>query len=71
MPHDDRPLPLQLADHGEDVAHIGVDGIVLARAPTGLAEAALVEGGCFALGGERFRDADPVGGIEIVGAVHE
>src|SRR5262249_37782489 len=36
MPHDDRPLPLQLGDDREHVAHVGVDGIVLARAPAGL-----------------------------------
>src|SRR5262245_42884970 len=71
MPHHDRPLPFQFADDCEDVTHIGIDGIVLARAPAGFAKAALVEGGNFPVGGERFGDGDPVVGIEIVGAVHE
>ena len=46
-----------VGDDGENVAHIGVDGIVLARAPAEFAEAALVEAGDLAVGGERFRDA--------------
>src|SRR5713101_2517775 len=71
MPDDDRPLPLEVADDRKDIAHIGVDRVVLARAPTGFAEAALVEGGDFAVGGECFTDADPVVGVEVIGAVHE
>src|SRR5262249_42493866 len=71
MPHDDRPLPLQLGDDREHVAHIGVDGIILARAPAGFAEAALVEARHLALARQRFSDADPVVGVEVVGAVHE
>src|SRR5262245_27279978 len=71
MPHHDRPLPLQLGDDREHVAHIGVDGIILARAPAGFAEAALVEARHLALARQRFSDADPVVGVEVVGAVHE
>src|SRR5215831_7993385 len=71
MPHDDRPLPLQLSDDREYVAHVGVDGIILARAPAGFAEAALVEARHLAVARERFGDADPVVGVEVVGAVHE
>src|SRR5262249_56824383 len=50
---------------------VGVDGIVLARAPAGFAEAALVEARHLAVARERFGDADPVVGVEVVGAVHE
>src|SRR5713226_2752362 len=71
MPDDDRPLPFEVADDRKDIAHIGVDRVVLARAPTGFAEAALVEGGDLAVGGECFTDADPVVGVEVIGAVHE
>src|SRR5262245_17603124 len=71
MPHDDRPLPLQLSDDREYVAHVGVDGVVLARAPAGFAEAALVEARHFAVARKRFSDADPIVGVEVVGAVHE
>src|SRR5262245_42251363 len=71
MSHDDRPLPLQLGDDREHVAHVGVDGIVLARAPAGFAESALVEARHLAVARERFGDADPVVGVEVVGAVHE
>jgi hypothetical protein len=71
MTDHDRSLPVQLADDREDVAHIGIDGIILARAPAGFAETALVEGGDLAIAGERFGDADPVVGIEIIGAMHQ
>src|SRR5262249_29832384 len=71
MPHDDRPLPLQLGNDREHVAHVGVDGIILARAPAGFAEAALVEARHLTLACERFGHADPVVGVEVVGAVHE
>src|SRR5262249_20236159 len=42
-----------------------------ARAPAGFAEAALVEARHLAVARERFGDADPVVGVEVVGAVHE
>src|SRR5262245_50154436 len=67
----DRLVPVERADDREDVAHVGIDRVVLARAPAGLAEAALVEAGDLAIGGEGLGDADPVVGIEIVGAVHQ
>src|SRR5262249_17933938 len=66
-----RALPFQFADDRQDVAHIGVERIVLARAPAGFAEAALVEARDLAVGRERLRHGDPVEGIEIIGAVHE
>src|SRR5262249_23249214 len=58
-------------DDREHVAHVGVDGIVLARAPAGFAEATLVEARHLAVARERFGDAHPVVGVEVVGAVHE
>ena len=71
MPHHDRPLPFQLADDRQDIAHIGIDRVVLARAPAGFAEAAFVVARDFAVGGERLGDADPIVGVEVVGAMHE
>src|SRR5262249_8110124 len=50
---------------------VGVVGIVLAGAPAGFAEAALVEARHLAVARERFGDADPIVGVEVVGAVHE
>src|SRR5262249_30871093 len=67
----DRLVPVERTDDREDVAHVGVDRIVLARAPAGFTEAALVEAGDLAVGGEGLGDADPVVGIEIVGTVHQ
>src|SRR5262245_55226825 len=66
-----RPLPLQLGDDREHVAHVGVDRIILARGPAGFAEAALVEARHLAVARKRFGDADPIVGVEVVGAVHE
>jgi hypothetical protein len=71
VPHHDRPLPFQLADDREGIAHIGIDRVVLARAPAGFAEAAFVVARDFAVGGERLGDADPIVGVEVVGAMHE
>src|SRR4029079_5522621 len=45
--------------------------VVLARAPTRLAPAATVERDHLAVGRERAGDADPIVGVEIIGAVHD
>src|SRR5262249_14570483 len=70
MTDHDPPLPSQGRHDGENGPHVGVDRVVLAGAPAGCAEAALVEAGNLAVGRQCFGDADPVVGVEIVGAMH-
>ena len=63
--------PSHVVDHRHGVAHMGIERIVLARAPVQFAPAAPVERHHLAVARKRPGDADPVVGIEIIGAMHD
>jgi len=71
MAQHDRAPPAEMRADGQNVAHEGIQRIILGVAPARPAETAMVEGHHLAVAGKPGGHPDPVVGIEVVAAMQD